>query len=298
MFTTEEQYKWQLATDEQFKRWDAQNCNSLDDMIPLGQMHIRSFAPLKEELTVYKNMGISTDKWNNDTQLLKIKNLFPKADKPDQIYYQNEWNHRDNWTYKKKIVGVFGCSATYGVGVDKNFCNYLQEWLPEVSVWNFGTQAYNLIHMARKYAGISNIVDFDTIIMMLPNLRLVSLRDGLFKDLTIRSQLDPFGPEFMGMISYLDRQYYDDLLAADDLHIGAIIAKFADYIVDTAHKKGTKVIIGAWQGEAHYIMKQTYPELTLDKRWQSDRAAYDGVHPSTKSHEEIATVLFERMALK
>ena len=55
MFTTKDQYKWQLATDEQFKRWDAQNCNSLEDMIPLGQMHIKSFVPLKEELTVYKN---------------------------------------------------------------------------------------------------------------------------------------------------------------------------------------------------------------------------------------------------
>lgn len=298
MFTTKDSYTWQLAIAEQFKKFDALRCNNLDDMMPLGQMHMKSFGPLKEELKVFRAMGVSTDKWNNDTNLLKIRNLFPKADKPGQIYYQNEWNHRDNWTYKEKIVGVFGCSATYGVGVDKNYCNYLQEYFPDMAIWNFGTQAYNLIHMAKKYAGVSNLVDFHTIIMMLPNLRLISLRDGLFKSLTMRSQLDPFGAEFMDMISYLHKSYHNDLLASDDLHVEAVVARFADYIVDTAKKNKTKLIIGAWDGAAHFVMKGSYPELTLDKRWQSDRAAFDGCHPSTESHAEIAKILFERMSLK
>lgn len=298
MFTQKEQHEWQLATFEQFKLF--KSCNNLDDLIPLGQLFIRSFLPLKEELKVLKSMGLSTDVWNNDTQLLKIKNLFPKADIPEQIYYLNEWNHRDSWVKKKKIVGVFGCSCTFGVGVDKNFCNYLEEDLgDDYAVWNFGTQAYNIIHMAKKYIGISNLIDFDTIIMMFPSLRLLTLRDGLFKELGLKSKLEPFSPEYSLMLEFLDTKYYDSLF--QDIHqgkepeVGAVLAKFADYIVDTAQKKKTKVIISGWDTAMWFTMKNTYPELTLD-RWEwEDRSGFDAMHPGPKSHRWITDAILAQM---
>lgn len=295
-----DEHNWQTAGLKQIQSFRAKQCTSLDDMIPLGKMHIDQFAAYKTEINVLKSMGMSSDIWDNDTQLLKVKNLFPKFDKRNQIYYMNEWNHRDNWIPNKKNVGVFGCSVTFGTGTDKTYAKFLEDQLPEeYSVWNFGTAAYNMVHMANKYAGISNIVDFDTIIMVFPHMRLMTLRDGLFRALSYHSKVEPETVEFLDMMACLGSKYYDslfqDIYQGDEPNLGHVLMKFADFIVDTAQKKGTKVIIGGWDDDLWFSMKQSYPELVIDQWYWEDRSA-DKVHPGQKSHKSYGDIIYKKMA--
>ena len=84
-------------------------------------------------------------------------------------YEINEYNHRDPWRLdRKKLVGLFGSSDTFGAGCEITYGEKLQEKLPpDYGVCNFATAGANMLVMFKKFLTVTNILKFDTVILSL-----------------------------------------------------------------------------------------------------------------------------------
>ena len=230
-----------------------------------------------------------------------IQNIYG-WEKYDWAYHINEYNHRDPWPLdRKKLVGIFGSSDSFGAGCDVTYGRRLQEKLPpDYGVCNFATAGANALVMYKKFLVVTSMIKFDTVILSFPEARLISLKDRGFMQLGALTQVIPHTPEWIQLMGSMGKPEYDELheeikQGKEGVPLTLFLLKYIDYMVKMAVKSGTKVVIGGWDRALYFTLKEKYPELTVE-RWQwFDRAEYDKTHPAQGSHDKYANDIYKHM---
>ena len=217
-------------------------------------------------------------------------------------YEINEYNHRDPWRLdRKKLVGLFGSSDTFGAGCEITYGEKLQEKLPpDYGVCNFATAGANMLVMFKKFLTVTNILKFDTVILSFPEAKLISMRDQGFMALGALTQVIPHTPEWIKLMGCLGLPEYEELhdeikQGKEGIPLTVFLMKYVDYMVDIAVKSGAKVVISGWDRALYFTIKEKYPELTADRWKWTDRAEWDKAHPGQESHDQYAVDLYRHM---
>ena len=232
-----------------------------------------------------------------------IKNIYG-WERYDWAYEINQYNHRDEWPLdREKLIGVFGSSESFGAGCNITYARRLQEKLPpSYGVCNFATAGANILVMYKKFSVVTNMMDFDTVILTFPEAKLISLKDSGFRQLGALTQVIPHTPEWIQLMGDMGLPEYQEL--HDEIRQGKegiplimFLMKYVDYMIAMARRKGIKVIISGWDRALYFTIKEKYPEITCE-RWQwFDYAEYDKAHPGQSSHDLYADNLFKHMKL-
>ena len=217
-------------------------------------------------------------------------------------YEINEYNHRDPWRLdRKKLVGLFGSSDTFGAGCEITYGEKLQEKLPpDYGVCNFATAGANMLVMFKKFLTVTNILKFDTVILSFPEAKLISMRDQGFMALGALTQVIPHTPEWIKLMGCLGLPEYEELhdeikQGKEGIPLTVFLMKYVDYMIDIAVKSGAKVVISGWDRALYFTIKEKYPELTADRWKWTDRAEWDKAHPGQESHDQYAVDLYRHM---
>tara|TARA_Y100000356_G_scaffold26095_1_gene18345 strand:- start:142 stop:1017 length:876 start_codon:yes stop_codon:yes gene_type:complete len=230
-----------------------------------------------------------------------IQNIYG-WEKYDWAYHINEYNHRDPWRLdRKKLVGLFGSSDTFGAGCEITYGERLQEKLPpDYGVCNFATAGSNMLVMFKKFLTVTNMLKFDTVILSFPEAKLISMRDQGFMALGALTQVIPHTPEWIQLMGCLGLPEYQELhdeikQGKEGIPLTVFLMKYVDYMVDIAVKSGAKVVISGWDRALYFTIKEKYPELTSE-RWEwFDKAEYDKAHPGQGSHDKYAQDIYRHM---
>lgn len=230
-----------------------------------------------------------------------IKNIYG-WEKYDWAYEINEYNHRDPWRLdRKKLVGLFGSSDTFGAGCNITYGERLQEKLPpDYGVCNFATAGANMLVMFKKFLTVTNMLKFDTVILSFPEAKLISMRDQGFMALGALTQVIPHTPEWIQLMGCLGLPEYQELhdeikQGKEGIPLTVFLMKYVDYMIDIAVKSGAKVVISGWDRALYFTIKEKYPELTAE-RWEwFDKAEYDKAHPGQGSHDKYAQDIYRHM---
>ena len=210
-------------------------------------------------------------------------------------YEINEYNHRDPWRLdRKKLVGLFGSSDTFGAGCEITYGEKLQEKLPpDYGVCNFATAGANMLVMFKKFLTVTNILKFDTVILSFPEAKLISMRDQGFMALGALTQVIPHTPEWIKLMGCLGLPEYEELhdeikQGKEGIPLTVFLMKYVDYMIDIA-------VISGWDRALYFTIKEKYPELTADRWKWTDRAEWDKAHPGQESHDQYAVDLYRHM---
>jgi len=217
-------------------------------------------------------------------------------------YEINEYNHRDPWRLdRKKLVGLFGSSDTFGAGCEITYGERLQEKLPpDYGVCNFATAGSNMLVMFKKFLTVTNMLKFDTVILSFPEAKLISMRDQGFMAMGALTQVIPHTPEWIQLMGCLGLPEYQELhdeikQGKEGIPLTVFLMKYVDYMIDIAVKSGAKVVISGWDRALYFTIKEKYPELTAE-RWEwFDKAEYDKAHPGQGSHDKYAQDIYHHM---
>ena len=169
-----------------------------------------------------------------------IQNIYG-WEKYDWAYHINEYNHRDPWRLdRKKLVGLFGSSDTFGAGCEITYGERLQEKLPpDYGVCNFATAGSNMLVMFKKFLTVTNMLKFDTVILSFPEAKLISMRDQGFMALGALTQVIPHTPEWIQLMGCLGLPEYQELhdeikQGKEGIPLTVFLMKYVDYMVDIA----------------------------------------------------------------
>ena len=230
-----------------------------------------------------------------------IKNIYG-WENYDWAYQMNEYNHRDPWPLeRKKLVGLFGSSDTFGAGCEKPYGQTLQEKLPpDYGVCNFATAGANMLVMYKKFLVVTNMLKFDTVILSFPEAKLISMRDQGFMALGALTQVIPSTPEWIQLLSHLGEPEYKELheeirQGKEGIPLTVFLMKYIDYMINIAVRSGAKVIISGWDRALYFTIQEKYPELTAPRWHWSDRAKCDKAHPGQDSHDRYAQDFYTHM---
>lgn len=241
---------------------------------------LRASAPL--DMLYYSNLhnkaglemgfpGVGTFKYLNEAEKDRSKKNYK-----DFEYVINDIGFRGTYptTNKKRIMGFFGCSMTFGEGLpeEDNFPyqlskHYSRDWL-NLGMCGAGAQRIALIFQAA-----TQIWDIETAVITLPNYGRFHYID---KENTMLSIIPPHrhsSTEGEAVRQSLVKHFSDQYLMS-------ATKDAASFIVSIAREKNIKLILGSWDYETREILKiglNYNPAIfTYDHRIESAR---DNCHP-------------------
>lgn len=211
-----------------------------------------------------------------------------KIVKPGDWQYRiNKYNFREPWNLnsKKPKVGFFGCSFTFGEGIEykDTFVNKVSKHF-DIEPFNFGVGGSSVQRVARTFSAVTNVIDLDYAIFTLPHWHRQLYLDDNGKLIN----LIPGWPhsrflEISNQLTGLEEEYY--IVQA---------VSFVTWICDLAQAKGIKIILSSWDYPLSDLCKVMYPNLVIDVFPNiDDKCARDKMHPGIKSQHAHAEQLIK-----
>lgn len=198
----------------------------------------------------------------------------------DWQYKINKYNFRESWDFQSnnKKIGFFGCSFTFGEGVNYNytFCNLVAKKL-NLNPFNFGVGGSSVHRITITFSAVIKLIKLNYAVFTLPNWR----RQMHVKSNGKIVNLIPHWPdsEFVNLNKTLTE-------LEEDYYIVQTIS-FLSWINDLSKANQIKIILSSWDSELNELCKTLYPDLTINKFCILDKAR-DNSHPGIKSHENYA----------
>ena len=121
---------------------------------------------------VYTN-SLKIDVLGKEHEVLYFHSPEQDADKDPWLYQINRYGYRgENWSFNRQSIGFFGCSFTFGVGVNKSVGDYVQEKL-SVDCINMGQPGASAITILKTFTNFIKFHPVDFAIITLPSFSRV-----------------------------------------------------------------------------------------------------------------------------
>jgi hypothetical protein len=216
-----------------------------------------------------------------------------KIVKPGDWQYRiNKYNFREPWNFKSKKpkIGFFGCSFTFGEGIEykDTFVNIVSEKF-NLNPFNFGVGGSSVHRVARTFSAVTKVIDLEYAVLTLPHWH----RQMYIDDNGKLINLIPYWPhsrfvEISNQLTNLEEEYYV---------VQAV--SFVSWICDLAEARGIKLILSSWDYPLSDLCKVMYPNIAIDVFPNiDDKCARDYMHPGIKSQyahaEQIIKAINDR----
>lgn len=202
-------------------------------------------------------------------------------------YYINEYGCRGDWKLSPSIkkFGFFGCSFTFGVGVDEQhtFVKIIEQHYDNIECLNFGQGGSSVQRISKLVSTSIRMFDFDTIVITLPSMYrfLVTDNDNNYMDIVPNHSVS--GKKEVAIYScftdldfksmYMDYIYW---MLAETRNIKRVVWGTYDSIVYSLLKEHDIKDIVFWDS------------IIYDK-------GRDRSHPGIGSHSHYATEIIKRL---
>ena len=193
-------------------------------------------------------------------------------------YRINKYGFRGNLTITPDIknVGIFGCSVTLGTGVEEKntFASLVNDQL-EMNVINLGVQGSSIQRIAKLIAASIRVIDFDSVVITLPNIIRFIVSDDDDRLICINPTLVHLHVEkkykaVYGTFSDSDFLYY----ASDSIQ----------WIISELKCKNIKAYWGSWYPATTDLLKRFLPVNAILPHMRHVDVARDGAHHGIISH--------------
>lgn len=226
-------------------------------------------------------------------------------------YFVNEYGCRGDWTVKskngKKNVAFFGCSFTFGVGIDEEetFQSIVKRHLEKsgpVQIINLGFPGGSISKCAKLFKYLTNVYDIDIAIFLFPtHLRqehLVRTNKNLIDTVSLIPNFELIGK---------DKELWEDfykIMDEDNLAYQAI--KSIDLIDNIGKQKKIQTLYTSWDTKTFHIIDEIIPDINkklpyykflenMTTSGEKKGFARDGAHPGPLSHQTFAKEIIDHL---
>jgi hypothetical protein len=212
-------------------------------------------------------------------------------------YTVNEYGFRGEWPSKskRKTIGVFGDSCTFGVGVDEDdiYTSKLKKYFKDYDVYNFGMVGSSIDNIAKCYSVAERLIGFDKALFLLPDYSRFCWpqyeEEWQHKNMILGSGLDTSNADHMAYI----RNYWDEL----EVHR---CINYLNWINDVSNINDSILSVWSWGRETNELIRKVLPAesvaLISPEDVEIDHAR-DHQHPGPRSHSAIADYWWEQLVL-
>lgn len=197
-------------------------------------------------------------------------------------YYINDIRFRDPYPSpdSDNIMGFFGCSFTFGEGLDTNdnFPIRLSNTFNKQCL-NLGKPGASAHRIALIFAAAANIWKMDTAVFTLPNW-------GRFHYVASDNKLKSIHPPHVASDTECEAIRVSLLKNISNQYLMSATKDAINYIVTVAKLKNIKIIIGSWDPEVVKIVKETinyqgvqFSILKQGEVMTENHYARDRIHP-------------------
>lgn len=209
-------------------------------------------------------------------------------------YRINEYGFRDEWKFKTKRanIGYFGCSMTFGEGVDTP-----DLWSTHITNayrltgLNFGIGGAGPLRVARTFAAVQQTMKLKYAIIMLPQISRIELwqyNDLLHKKhhskLYTQNLIPNFPPspkDFPGDVVAMYNDYFK--VMTDEQSISQCV-QACNWITQTARANKTQVLFCSWDPFSLWAMHNAGVPNLHNKMFKGLDMGRDQMHPGPVSN--------------
>jgi hypothetical protein len=214
------------------------------------------------------------------------------AQKYPWVYRINKYGYRgNNWNFDKNAIAFFGCSITFGIGVEVDIASKIEELLNINSI-NLGQPGASAINVLKTFINFIKYHPVDTAIITLPAIDRIYYPS--YHERASRWSYSNFIPHWISpeqeeIHTYAYKFFNTDTNAAylyDYIEMAKLTAKMSD----------TKIIWSSWDENTKYFLKSVVDPTTmihvgnliLDK-------ARDDLHPGPMFVQDWASNIVRKL---
>jgi|TARA_B110000967_G_scaffold74925_2_gene77508 hypothetical protein len=203
-------------------------------------------------------------------------------DKDPWNYYINKYGYRgDNWTFKK-VPAFFGCSFTFGIGVETPFPALIQkQYSDDTVIPNIGIPGGSPISIIKSFVAFANLHPMSHAFISLPQIDRFHYSERCDDKWTF-AQIVPNAATPKSQKRILS-MWMGDMSRA-------FTTDYIDWAESVAESKGIKLFWGSWDNETYEFIK---PLVANNFEWSPGdlmgaNIGRDGAHPGPDIHKDMA----------
>lgn len=247
------------------------NIKSIDDFIQLNYNNLPpEYFPTNREITRLKYMS----KFEGENSKKD-----PNNKTYDWEYTVNKYGFRDIWRFEPntKRIGFFGCSCTFGVGVDSRttFVKLVESHYgpSNVECFNMGLPGAGTQRIAKLVSASQRLLNFDAVVLTLPT-------SSRFLMLNQHNLMIDFVPGFIRSDFEAEEKFIYGKFGQNNLDM-----YFIDYVhwIQAELKSVKKVFWSTWCQDSYKLLKTIIDKESLLPHFNFVDHGRD-IHPGIKSH--------------
>ncbi len=282
--------EWDDINFENLSPYNIKTLNDLNKISPYPD-HMQYIKDLKSKT------GYPTDQ-NIDWKLSIIHETERKNWQGDPWSYQiNKYGFRDVWQTKakRKNMGFFGCSMTFGEGVDTpNLWTTILAKKLKMNKFNFGMGGTSVSRIARTFVCVQQVLNLDYAVVLFPHSYRTeyAIKESRKAPTLHIANLVPnrADPQLIDMHKGIFSVMNDNIA-------GLEVLRAATMIHESAKAHGTKVIFSSWDHFTWTVLHQmnipNLCEYVYKMQYQDHDYARDDGHPGPKANATWADTLYD-----
>jgi hypothetical protein len=216
--------------------------------------------------------------------------LYPATKQKDHPweYAINSYGFRGlDWTLKKGPA-FFGCSCTFGFGVETPVSELLAKKLGVDVIPNLGAPGAGFVSIIKLFSAFTRLHPVSDAIIMLPGPDRVFLPEY---HLASKSWIHR---NFI--LNYVrgDKKFFKKVVSIFNDDVSAsYLSDYIDWANEIAKNRGITIHWGSWNIDTIEFLAQKNIDATIFRN-DLDKAT-DGAHPGPKCHEELSNVIYDKL---
>jgi hypothetical protein len=241
--------------------------------------------------------------YNEMVHIYSLKNHFvgksyttPYFNKPEALQKKQKWEYSINkygfrgadWTFEKSPA-FFGCSFTFGSGVEVPISEHVAKALGIKVIPNLGVAGGGVVNIIKIFAAFTNIHPLSDAIIILPHLSRKYLP-------SYDTQVGWRHQNYLGGFVRDDKKRYKQVMNVlnDNFDI-SYSSDYIDWAIEIAKNKNINLHWATWSDDTASLLKAKEVSYFM---WNTVDSARDLYHPGIKSHKLTAKTIIDRLSNK
>jgi hypothetical protein len=217
-----------------------------------------------------------------------------KTDTDPWMYCVNKHGYRgNNWSMNNNAIAFFGCSITFGIGVEHNIASVVQRKINKECI-NMGQPGASALTILKTFSAFIKYYPIDTAIITLPSLRRVYYPTYYIKNNSERWNYESLLPHWIA-----DQQKEIHKLAFKFFNEDVCSAYLYDYIQmaeTVAAISNTRIIWSSWDRDTlEFLNSVVNNQNTISVGDLSVDIARDNLHPGPKFVENWSDIIISKL---
>lgn len=214
-----------------------------------------------------------------------------------EFYTKERYTNKDPWKYKinkygfrgddwdfKKSPAFFGCSCTFGIGVEKPASMLMQEKFKDRIIPNLGIPGGSAISIIRLFSSFARLHPMSHAFITLPPLErfffpVYENNDWLIQDVILGFDMPSIDKKTMKQISNIWLGKHTNISYALD---------YIDWAEDIAKIYDIKIYWSSWDKPTFNFLKEIQKNNTFKWPKYNHSDSRDGAHPGKLNHTDLA----------